>query len=120
MSTDRLEPHHAAARQPTDQERYDAIKATTERRAATLAANGIDPAEATLAAYGQTMADDHRRRCPSHGVDRCVDDPGPNAADGRPRLEARRADVLARLRPAVPADVEQRAQRTVEHLRGDQ
>ncbi len=115
-----LEPHHAADRHPTDDE-YTALKDRAERNARRLAADGMDPAEATLVGYGQAAGDQHRLRCPDHGPDRCVDDPGPNTADDREALAAMRADVLDQLRRRTKTTpgTEAQAARTVEHLRGD-
>ncbi len=106
------EPHHAAARRLADNE----LKAAAERNAHRLAADGMDPAEATLVGFGQAAGDQHRLRCPDHSTTVCVDDPGP-ISDTQAAEERRR--ILDRLRPRVDPDLEAQAARTVEHLRGD-
>lgn len=119
-----LEPHHAAARTPTGPERYAAIRAAAERNARLHAAAGTDPGEATLAGFGQAVADEHRRRCPDHHTGRCVDEPAGPVVDEGPLLRARLDDgrraILGRLTPAASPDMRKRAQATVAHLRAAQ
>lgn len=118
-----LEPHHAAAKQATDQERYLSVKAAAERNARTLAAAGVDPEEAAVAGFGRAVADDHRLRCPDHTVDRCVDLPTGPVMDEAPALRdrvERQRQVLDRLRATVTGeDVKARAAAAVEHFRAE-
>lgn len=92
------EPHHKAARQPTDDERDAVIKAAAERHAQQLANSGMDPGEAIIVGYGRAVGEDHHRRCPGHTAERCVDQPSEDGPDDAEALRVRRDAILARLR----------------------
>ncbi len=100
------DPHHAAARTPTDRERSGALKAAAERHARTLAAGGMDPTEALVVGYGRAVGDEHARRCADHTPGTCATAPT-GGVDDRAALEAHRADLLDRMAARVAARLEQ-------------